>query len=87
MMNPTVLDYRDWIDAGDQFDPGPHTTHFNQHPEPEPEDPQTQIAGMAAVIRNEESYKEDAELHRLPDDLMILLWAFKTSGGVRVINE
>jgi hypothetical protein len=41
---------------------------------------------MAEVVRQEDSYKEDVELHGLPDDLMILLWAFKTSGGVEVID-
>jgi len=41
---------------------------------------------MAEVIRNEASYKDDPELHVLPDDLMIMLWAFKTAPGVEVIK-
>ena len=86
MQNLTVLDYRTLADAVEQFDPGPWTTHFVP-PEPEPEDVATQMRGLAAVIRNEDSYKEDAELHGLPDDLMMMLWAFKTSDSVQVINE
>ncbi|KAI4681347.1 uncharacterized protein J4E84_007583 [Alternaria hordeiaustralica] len=86
MQNLTVLDYRTLADAVEQFDPGPWTTHFVP-PEPEPEDAATQMRGMAAVIRNEDSYKQDAELHGLPDDLMMMLWAFKTSDNVQVINE
>jgi hypothetical protein len=84
--SPTTLEYRSLADAVELFDPGPWTTHFNPI-EPEPEDADTQIRGMAKVIRNEDSYKDDGELHRLPDELMILLWAFKTSKGVQVINE
>ncbi|KAG9195852.1 hypothetical protein G6011_00973 [Alternaria panax] len=83
----TALDYRTLTDAVEMFDPGPWTTHFDLHPEPEPEDAETQIKGMAEVIRNEDSYKMDDELHNLPDEFMIILWAFKTSGKVQVINE
>jgi len=86
MQNLTVLDYRTLADAVEQFDPGPWTTHFVS-PEPEPEDVATQMRGLAAVIRNEDSYKQDAELQGLPDDLMMMLWAFKTSDNVQVINE
>lgn len=86
MQNLTVLDYRTLADAVEHFDPGPWTTHFVP-PEPEPEDAATQMRGMAAVIRNEDSYKQDPELHGLPDDLMMMLWAFKTSENVQVINE
>ncbi|EUC33919.1 hypothetical protein COCCADRAFT_94777 [Bipolaris zeicola 26-R-13] len=82
----TMLDYRVLADIVEQFDPGPWTTHFNPYREPEPEDPRVQIAGMAEVIRNEDSYKNDPELHDLPDDLMIILWAFKTSDCVEVIS-
>ncbi|RYN46784.1 hypothetical protein AA0118_g12401 [Alternaria tenuissima] len=87
MQNLTVLDYRMLAEAVEKFDPGPWTTHFDLHPEPEVEDAETQIRGMAEVIRNEDSYKTDKELHNLPDEFMIMLWAFKTSNKVRVINE
>ncbi|KAI4606122.1 hypothetical protein J4E80_010330 [Alternaria sp. BMP 0032] len=86
MQNLTVIDYRTLADAVEQFDPGPWTTHFVP-PEPELEDVATQMRGLAAVIRNEDSYKQDAELQGLPDDLMMMLWAFKTSDNVQVINE
>lgn len=87
MESLTVVDYRTFTDAVNRFDPGPWTTHFDQFPEPEPEDPQTQIQGIAELIRNEDSYKNAPELHGLPDDTMIMLWAFKTSPGVEVIEE
>jgi hypothetical protein len=41
---------------------------------------------MADVIRNEESYKMDNELHGLPDAAMVMLWAFKTSKLVQVVD-
>ncbi|KAJ6198550.1 hypothetical protein J3E72DRAFT_374549 [Bipolaris maydis] len=84
--NLTMLDYRILADIVEQFDPGPWTTHFDPYPEREPEDPQVQIAGIAEVIRNEDSYKDDSELHGLPDEYMIILWAFKTSDNVEVID-
>ncbi|KAF1946993.1 hypothetical protein EJ02DRAFT_449972 [Clathrospora elynae] len=87
MENLSVLDYNILADAVQRFDPGPWTTHFNQFPEPESEDGETQVQEMAGVIRNEDSYKDDAELHILPNEAMIMLWAFKTADGVVVINE
>ncbi|CAN9382878.1 unnamed protein product [Alternaria alternata] len=87
MQNLTMLDYRILTEAVNKFDPGPWTTHFETHPEPEVEDAETQIRGIAEVIRNEDSYKMDKELHNLSDEFMIMLWAFKTSDKVRVIDE
>jgi len=85
--NPTILDYRRLADAVERFDPGPWTTHFNPFPTPPPEEPEAQISGMADIIRNEDSYKNDVDLHGLPDSVMILLWAFKTSPGIEVFTE
>ncbi|EUC44112.1 hypothetical protein COCMIDRAFT_99009 [Bipolaris oryzae ATCC 44560] len=82
----TMIDYRVLADIVEQFDPGPWTTHFNLNREREPEDPLVQIAGLAEVIRNEDSYKNDPELHGLPDVHMIILWAFKTLDGVEVLS-
>lgn len=42
---------------------------------------------MADVIRNEVSFKSDLELQMLPDQLMVLLWAMKTSFGIEVIER
>lgn len=83
----TVLDYRVLTDAVEQFDPGPWTVHFRQFPETKPEDPMMQIAGMVEVIRGEDSYKDDAKLHGLRDEHMVMLWALKTCKGVEVIDE
>jgi hypothetical protein len=83
--NLTVLDYRALAESVALFDPGPWTTHQGPPPQPEPEDRLEQIRGIAEVIRNESSYKEDAQLHSLPDEAMIMLWAFKTSPNVEVV--
>jgi hypothetical protein len=85
--NLTVLDYRALAESAALFDPGPWTTHQGPPPQPGPEDRLEQIRGMAEVIRNESSYKEDAQLHSLPDEAMIMLWAFKTSPNVEVVCE
>ncbi|RYO15457.1 hypothetical protein AA0111_g11692 [Alternaria arborescens] len=87
MQNLTMLDYRILAEAVNKFDPGPWTTHFETHPQPEVEDVETQIRGIAEVIRNEDSYKMDKELHNLSDEFMIMLWGFKTSDKVRVIDQ
>ena len=88
MQNLTILDYRILTEAVERFDPGPWTTHFvPSEPKPEPEDAETQIRGMAEIIRNEDSYKNDPELRNLPDHFMMILWAFKTSDSVQVVNE
>ena len=82
ILNLTFLDYRSIADSVERFDPGPWTTHFDMSPDPEPEDPATRLKGMAEVVRNEDSYKTNPELHELPDDLMVLLWAFTLAGQV-----
>ncbi|KAL1793727.1 hypothetical protein ACET3X_008709 [Alternaria dauci] len=87
MQNLTILDYRTLTEAVEMFDPGPRKFHFDLHPEPEPEDGPTMIRGMAEVIRNEDSYKNDEELHSLPDGLMILVWGFKATGQLRPFEE
>jgi len=87
MKNLTVLDYRVLADCVERFDPGPWTTHQGPPPEPEPEDPEDQIRGMAAVIRNEDTYKNDPDLSLLPDNLMILAWAISTSPNIEIIDE
>ena len=86
MANLTMLDYRNLADAVEHFDPGPWTTHEAPAAEPEPEDPAEEMLGMAEVIRNEQTYKDDEMLHDLPDDLMILAWALSTSPNVEVVG-
>jgi hypothetical protein len=79
MENLTILDYRNLADSVERFDPGPWTTHQGPPPEPEPEDPAVRTREMAAVIRNEESYRNNPALHLLPDDIMITFWGLTTS--------
>jgi hypothetical protein len=81
----TTLDYRNLVESVERFDPGPWTTHQGIPPQSEPEDPLDQIRGMADVVRNEDGYKNDAELHSLPDGAMIMLWALKTSPDMQVV--
>jgi hypothetical protein len=85
--NLTTLDYRALADSVARFDPGPWTTHQGPPLKPGPEDQLEQIRGIAEVIRNESSYEEDAQLHCLPDEAMIMLWAFKTSPDVEIVCE
>jgi hypothetical protein len=87
MKNLTVLDYRIFADSVEQLDPGPWTTHQGLAPEPEPEDPEAEIQGMAEIIRNEDTYMNDSNLHSLPDALMITLWALSTSPNSEVVYE
>jgi hypothetical protein len=88
--NLTMLDYRILADSVLRLDPGPWTTHQGPPPEPEPEEPEepeTEIQRMAEIIRNEDTYMNDPDLHSLPDALMITLWALKTSSNVEVVYE
>jgi hypothetical protein len=85
--NLTLLDYRALAESVTRFDPGPWTTHQGPPFQPGPEDQMEQIRGIAEVIRNESSYGEDAQLHALPDEAMIMLWAFKASPDVEVVCE
>jgi len=41
---------------------------------------------MAEYVRNEDLYENDESLHELPDQLMLLQWAFKTSENVEVLE-
>jgi hypothetical protein len=74
----------------ERFDPGPSNTHCNpsepEPEEPEPEDPALVFKGMADIIKNEDSYKDDEALHALSDDLMMLQWALKTSEHVEILE-
>ncbi|KAF2999276.1 hypothetical protein E8E13_003868 [Curvularia kusanoi] len=53
----------------------------------EQEDLQTQIRGMAEVIRNLDGSAEDPDLYMLDDRATVLLWAFKACGNVEVCRE
>ncbi|KAH7074563.1 hypothetical protein BKA63DRAFT_470885 [Paraphoma chrysanthemicola] len=83
--NLSVLDYRKFSELTERFDPGPWTTHEVPAVSPS-EDSEIAILGMADVIRNELSYKGDTELHPLPDAAMIMLWAFKTSPNIEILE-
>jgi hypothetical protein len=87
MKNLTMLDYRNLAEATWRFDPGPWTEHQGLPQDPELESVEDQIHGLAEVIRNEDSYKNDPSLHLLPDDMMVLLWGFKMSPNVKLVDE
>jgi hypothetical protein len=74
----------------ERFDPGPSNIRCNasepEPEEPEPEDPALVFKGMVNIIKNEDSYGDDEALHALPDDLMMLQWAFKTSENVEILE-
>jgi hypothetical protein len=74
-----ILELRELADSTEFFDPGPWTTHRGPPPEPTPEDRAEEIREMAAIIRNEPSYRNNPALHSLPDGLMVTFWALTTS--------
>jgi hypothetical protein len=74
-----VLELRDLADSTELFDPGPWTTHQGPPPEPTPEDRAGEIREMAAIVRNEPSYRNNPALHSLPDGLLVTFWALTTS--------
>jgi hypothetical protein len=81
------LDYRNLAESVQLFDPGPWTTHQGSATETEPEPPLDQIKSMADIIMNEDSYKNDADLHSLLSGEMIAIWALKTSSNLKSIRE
>ncbi|KAF2823895.1 hypothetical protein CC86DRAFT_61590 [Ophiobolus disseminans] len=82
----TMLDYRNFADSVERFDPGPWTTHEPPQLQKEPEDPLLEIQGIAEFIRDQDTYKDDAALYALPNDLLILQWAFQTSPDVEMVD-
>lgn len=75
-------------EATERFDPGPWTTHHVYPPEEvEQEDIETQIRGMAEIIRGFDDYAEDTDLHMLDDHNMVLLWALKGIGEVTILRD
>jgi hypothetical protein len=75
-------------EATERFDPAPWTTH-HVYPteEVEEESIETQIRGMAEIIRGFDDYAEDPDLHMLDDHNMVLLWALKGCGEVHVLRD
>lgn len=66
---------RDLAEMTEKFDP----EHWREHhvqppPSPETETAREKIPGLAAIVRNEESYKNDPDLQGLPEDALPLLW-------------
>jgi hypothetical protein len=75
-------------EATERFDPGPWTTHHVYPPEEvEEESIETQIRGMAEIIRGFDDYAEDPDLHMLDDHNMVLLWALKGIGEVTILHD
>jgi hypothetical protein len=75
-------------EATERFDPGPWTTHHVYPPEEvEEESIETQIRGMAEIIRGFDDYAEDPDLHMLDDHNMVLIWALKGIGEVTFLHD
>jgi hypothetical protein len=81
------LDYRNLAESVQLFDPGPWTTHQGSVTGPEPEPPLDQMKSMADIIMNEDSYKNDADLHSLLSGEMIVIWALKISSNLESTRE
>lgn len=82
MAKPNFLQLRGMAALVEQFDPEPWRTHLGAPPTPPPEDHETKVAGMAEILRNEDSYKDDQDLQGLSDEALLFLWAFKTSDKI-----
>ena len=52
-----------------------------------PDDPVTQVQGMAEIIRSLDESGEDPELRTLDDQYTVLLWALKLSGSIQVMKR
>lgn len=69
-------------DSVQRFDPEQWREHRATPPTPKLEDYATKTGEMAAIIRNDESYKMDPNLHNLSDDTLLFCWAMKSSNKV-----
>lgn len=85
--NLATADYEKLAEAVKHFDPKPWTTHVGPPIEPEPLDLATQTKNMAQTIRILDSYKENPELHALPDGLMIFMWALQANPDVEILQD
>lgn len=83
--NLTTSELQRLADDVNKFDPGPWTTHFGP-PQEVAEDTETQVQGLAEVIRNLDATAEDLELQELDDQSTILLWALKSIGKVHILE-
>jgi hypothetical protein len=64
----------------EKFDPEPWREHHVRPPPlPETETAREKIPGLADIVRREDSYKNDPDLHGLPDEVLVLVWALKNS--------
>jgi hypothetical protein len=77
------LELQQIAEAVEYFDPERLREHQVPSQTQELEDYTTKVEGMAEVIRNEDSYKNDVELHKLSDDALLVCWAFRTSSKIQ----
>jgi hypothetical protein len=73
-----VYQEREIADAVTLFDPEKWRMHQNPAPPPPLEATATVYKGLAEIVRNEESYKHDPDLHGLEDDALVILWSLKS---------
>ncbi|PSN70929.1 hypothetical protein BS50DRAFT_630982 [Corynespora cassiicola Philippines] len=81
---PNVLQIRDYLDATKRNDPGPWTTHrsLQQLQVPELENYSTVLDGMLNIIKNEEDYKSNPNLHDASDDMLPIFYALGKSNTI-----
>jgi len=85
---PQLDEIRDLAKLVTRFDPELCRTQEEPQSEDEgQEDPETQIRGMAEVIRNLDGSAEDPDLQMLDDRATVLLWAFKACSYVEIFRE
>ncbi|KAF2115081.1 hypothetical protein BDV96DRAFT_646930 [Lophiotrema nucula] len=80
-----VLELEDIAKAVECFDPEQWREHHNHPPSPPPEDPEVIWKGMADIVRNQDSYKNDTELNDLDlsDEEVVLLFVLRTTEGIQ----
>jgi hypothetical protein len=79
--------YEELVDAVTRFDPQPWTTHYGPLKQPDGLDLTNRTKEMAQTIRSLGSFTEDMELHALPDEVLMFMWALKVTPEVEIVQD
>jgi hypothetical protein len=79
--------YEELVDAVTRFDPQPWTTHYGPPEQPEGLNLTKRTKEMAQTIRSLDSFTDDMELHALPDEVLMFMWALKVTPGVEIVQD
>jgi hypothetical protein len=79
--------YEELVDAVTRFDPQPWTTHYGPPEQPEGLNLTKRTKEMAQTIRSLDSFTDNMELHALPDEVLMFMWALKVTPGVEIVQD